>query len=215
MKQMKQGAVLFCAVLITVATYFTGCSSTGVERSEKATTTMQTMNNDIRFIVAQLSATGTSLSDLTQPDQSDIRKGFDTYTENVNKMSSLEKQFTKHTNQMKLRGKEYFEEWQKDGAQYKNRQIQDLSEQRRQELGEIYGRIAENSVGVKEALRAYVSDISEIQMYLSNDLTVKGIQVIVPITQRVVSDGENLSFAIRSVQTSIDRARLEMAQGGR
>jgi len=116
---------------------------------------------------------------------------------------------------MKARGKDYFDEWRKEGDKYKNQQIQELSDQRRSDLGEIYGRIAENSVGVREAFTKYVSDSKEIQNYLSNDLTPKGIEAIAALSKRVVGNGENLRNAIKNVQSAIVRAREEMAQSGR
>jgi hypothetical protein len=150
-----------------------------------------------------------------RPGQPDVKKAFNLYTDNISKIEKMEKDFAKHADEMKARGKDYFEEWQKEGNKYKNPQIQELSDQRRAELGEIYGRIAENSVGVRDAFKTYVSDAKEIQNYLSNDLTSKGIEAIAPISRKVVTNGEYLRNAIKNVQTAIERARAEMAQSGR
>jgi hypothetical protein len=212
MKLTKQSVAFLFTMLILAVISIAGCASTGIERSEKATTTMQTMDGDIKLAVVQLDATGASLNELTRSGQPDVKKTFDLFTDNVSKMESLEKQFAKHADEMKARGKEYFEEWQKEGSKYKNSQIQQLSDQRRAELGEIYGKIAENSIGVKDAFKAYVSDVKEIQIFISNDLTSKGIEAIAPISQKAVNDGDNLKYAIKNVQTAIDNARTEMAQ---
>lgn len=214
MKLTKRPIAFLFAILGTALICLPGCSSTGMERSKEASTTMQTMDNDIKSVMSHLDVVGLSLEEMIKADQQEVKKAFDTYTENVSKMESLEKQFVKHADEMKSRGIEYFEEWQKDGNEYKNPRIQKLSEQRRNELGEIYGRIAENSIGVKEAFRAYVSDIKEIQIYLSNDLTSKGIEAIAPISRKVVRDGDQFSNSIKYLQTAIDRAREEMSQSG-
>jgi hypothetical protein len=193
----------------------TGCDSTGRQRSKAATTTMQAMENNINLVALQLEATGASLDELMRPGQSDVKKAFNSYTDNISKIEKMEKDFAKHADEMKARGKDYFEEWQKEGDKYQNQQIQELSDQRRSDLGEIYGRIAENSVGVREAFTKYVSDSKEIQNYLSNDLTPKGIEAIAALSKRVVDNGENLRNAIKNVQSAIVRARSEMAQNGR
>jgi hypothetical protein len=186
-----------------------------MQRSEKATITMRTIDEDIKLVIVQLEATGASLAELIKPDQSDVKKAFETYSDNVSKIEKLEKDFAKHAEEMKVRGADYFDEWQKEGDQYKNPKIQELSEQRRAELGEIYGRIAENSVGMDEAFKAYVSDVKEIQMYLSNDLTAKGFESIVSISQTTVIEGDRLKNEIKKLQSSIETASLEMAQSGR
>jgi hypothetical protein len=214
MKSPSRFTVARVAAIIVALFSAAGCASTGIERSNKATTTMQTMDSDIKLVAVQLDATGASLDELMKPGQSDVKKAFDLYSGNVSKIEKMEKDFAKHADEMQARGKDYFSEWKKEGNAYKNPEIQALSEQRREELGEIYGKIAENSVGVKNAFKTYVSDVKEIQMFLSNDLTAKGINAIAPTSNKVVGDGDNLKHAIKNVQAAIERARMEMAQSG-
>lgn len=215
MKPALQSIACLSTMFIVAAAGLAGCDSTGRERSKEATTTMQAMENNINQVALQLDATGASLDEVMRPGQSDVKKAFNSFTENISRIEKMEKDFAKHADEMQARGKDYFEEWQKEGDKYKSQQIQELSDQRRSELGEIYGRIAENSVGVREAFKKYVSDSKEIQNYLSNDLTSKGIEAISALSKRVVDNGENLRNAIRDVQSAIVRARAEMSQSGR
>ena len=215
MKRMNKQLALLLTMLIVTVLIAVGCASTGMQRSERATTTMQTVDDDIKLVVVSLDATGVSLAELMKPGQSDVKKAFELYTTNVTKIEKLEKDFAKHAKEMKTRGADYFAEWQKKGNKYENPQIQALSEQRRRELGKIYGKIAENSIGMDEAFKAYVSDVKEIQKYLSNDLTSKGVESISPISRKAVSDGNRLKYEINKLQTSIAEARAEMVQSGR
>jgi hypothetical protein len=215
MKRINKQVALLFTMLIVVVLIVAGCASTGMQRSEKATTTMQTVDDNIKLIVVQLDATGASLAELMKPGQSDVKKAFELYTTNVTKMEKMEKDFAKHAKEMKTRGANYFTEWQKKGDQYENPEIQALSEQRRIELGEIYGKIAENSLGMDEAFKAYVSDVKEIQSFLSNDLTSKGIEAITPISRKAVTDGNRLKREINKLQLSIEAARSEMTHSSR
>lgn len=206
---------LLGAIMIITSIIIEGCTLTGMQRSENTTTTMETLDNDIKIVINQLDITGASLEAIMRPNQQDIKKTYDAFKENVSKMESKEKDFIKHADEMKKRGKEYFAEWEKDRNQYKNQQIQALSAQRRNDLETIYGRIAENSVGVKEAYRIYLSDLREMQLYLSNDLTSNGIDAISPVSNKIISDGSNLKLSLTNLQGAIDRARNEMSQSGR
>lgn len=183
-----------------------------MERSVDATTTMQTVENDIQQIVVQLNATGRSLDNLVSPGQSDVKKAFDAFTVDVEKIGKMEKSFSSHADEMQAKGKDYFSEWKKEGATYSNPEIQALSDQRRNELGTVYGRIAGSSVGVKTAFKTYVSDVQEIHTYLSTDLTSKGIDAIAEVSRKVVRDGADLKSAIKNVQSAIESAKAEMAQ---
>ena len=212
MKPSNQSVVFIFAMLITAVISIANCSTTGIQRSKDATTTMTTMDSDIKMIVVQLDATGASLDELTKPGNSDVQKAFYLYKDNVTKIENMEKDFAKHADEMNARGKDYFEEWEKEGDKYKNPRIQQLSDDRRIELSGIYGDIATNSVGVKDNFKAYVSDLKEIQTYLSNDLTPKGIESIAPISGRVVRSGDKLKAAIQDIQMAIKKANIEMSQ---
>lgn len=216
MKLQNRTYTWHCTLLIIAALGMTSCASTStsMQRSQDTRTTMETMDNDIQEASRQLDATGASLDALMRPGQTDIKQAFDAYSDNVENMEAMEKSFAIHAEQMKARGINYFEEWQKEGTEYKNPQIQHLSDQRRAALGEIYDKIAVNSIGVDDAFKAYVSDIIEIQRFLSNDLTSKGISAIGPTSKEVVRNGKKLKYAIQRVQTAIQNARAEMSQTG-
>lgn len=172
------------------------------------------MDNDIQEASQQLDATGKSLDELMRLGQTDVKQAFESYKDNVGKMETMEKKFAKHAEQMKAQGNNYFEEWKKEGSEYENPQIQQLSDERRVELRKIYDKIAENSIGVDKAFKTYVSDIKEIQTFLSNDLTTKGIAAIGPTSEKVVSDGDSLKYAIQKLQTAIQDVQAEMSQAG-
>lgn len=199
-------------VLLVSLPVLAGCTSSGMERSESTTVTMLTVESDIQRIVKQIDATGLSLDNLLNLNQSDTKKAFDRFTTNVDLMESLEKSFNRHAEEMQARGKEYFSEWKKEGAQYSNKEIQNLSDQRRNDLSAVYGRIAGNSTGVKVAFRSYVSDLQQIRTYLSTDLTSKGLDSIGDVTRRVVRDGSDLKYAIQDMQSAIETAKMEMSQ---
>ncbi len=172
------------------------------------------MDNDIQEASRQLDVTGASLDELMRTGQTDVKQAFQAYKDNVEKMETMEKKFAKHAEQMKAQGNNYFEEWKKEGSEYSNPEIQQLSNQRREELRKVYDKIAENSIGVDQAFKTYVSDVREIQTYLSNDLTTKGIAAIAPTSEKVVSDGDSLKYAIQKLQTAIQDVRAEMSQTG-
>ena len=213
MKLRTQLAAIVATLLLGAITCMGGCATTGMERSAKTTSKVQTVEGDIQQAIAQVDTTGASLQELIKPDQADVKKAYDAYAANVAKMESIGKQLDKHTDQMNAQGKDYFAEWEKQGNNYTNPQIREVSEQRRAELSEVYAQIPRASAGVKGSLHSYMTDIKEIQKYLSNDLTPKGIDAITPVAQQAIKDGDNLKDAVKPVLSAMDRAKAEMAQG--
>ncbi|MCC5942128.1 MAG: hypothetical protein JJU37_11365 [Balneolaceae bacterium] len=203
-------AILLLAVTFTAA----ACSTTGMQRSEEVQTDMQNVDNDIKLIVVQLDAINASLAELTKPGQSDAKRAFDVFSDNVSKIEKMEKDFSKHADQMTKSGKAYFEAWDKDKNRYDNPELQRNSDERREALGEIYDRIGENNRGVKEAFKIYVSDVTEIETYVSNDLTTKGITSIASLSDKTVRNGNHLKNEMENLQAAIEDARAEMTQTG-
>jgi hypothetical protein len=204
------GALMLIAAILILA----ACATTGMERSAKAKASMRTVDTDIKQALLQVDATNASLEDLIKPGQPEAKKAFDTYSGQVAKMEKQGQLLVKHTDEMSARRLEYFAEWEKQGDKYTNPDIRELSEQRRAELSEIFAQIPAASVGIKGAFHTYLSDIKEIQKFLSNDLTSKGVESITPTAQKSINDGNNLKEAVKPVVSAMDRARAEMAQGG-
>lgn len=209
----RPGNYLAMLFLVTAFT-FTSCSTTGMQRSEEVQSNMQTVDNNIKKTIVQLDAIGASLDELTKPGQADVKRAFELYSKNVSKIKEMQKDFVKHADDMKESGKEYFSEWNKKDQKYDNAEIQQRSDERRTELGNIYDKIAENSVGVEKAFKTYVSDVNQIQAYMSNDLTTKGISSIASLSDQTVRNGNYLKNELENLQSAIEDARSEMTQSG-
>lgn len=209
-RQTKHFLFTLIAGFIVIA----GCQSSGMERSNETRTSLQTMDDDISSAILQLDATGTALGEILRPGQPDLKKALEAFSENVSEIVATEAKFSRHAKELTARGTDYFTEWQEEGAEYNNPRIQQLSDQRRAILGEVYGTIAERSIDVKDKFKTYVSDVKEIQIFLSNDLSANGVAAIAPTSRRVISHGDSLKKAMHDMQSFIQSARTEMAQSG-
>ena len=202
-------------LLICLAAGFTitACSTTGMQRSQDVQTSMETVDNDIKEIVVQIDAINSSLNELTKPGQADLMRAYELFSENASKIKRMERDFSKHADNMEASGEAYFSEWGKESQQYDNPEIQQRSDERRESLGQTYDKIAQNNMGVKEVFKTYVSDINEIERFLSNDLTSDGLNSISVVSDKVVSNGDRLKNELRDLQSAIEDARREMRQG--
>lgn len=201
--------LLLCLAMVFA---ISACSTTGMQRSEDVQSTMQTVDNDIKSIVVQIDAINSSLEELTKSGQADLKRAFDLFSDNASEIEKMEKDFEKHAAQMEASGKTYFEKWDDDSEKYDNPEIQKRSDERREELSQTYDKIGEYNVGVKEAFETYVSDINEIERFLSNDLTSDGIDSITPISDKAMNNGSHLKNELQNLQSAIEEARIKMRQ---
>ncbi len=164
-------------------------------------------------MVVQSDVTAASLDSLVKAGQPDLKKSFDTYSDDLAELDSQGKRVIKHVEEMKARKTEYFAEWEKQGDAFINPQIRELSEERRNKLAEIYAKVHTAGAGIKNAYLAYLTDLKEIQLYLSNDLTPKGIESIAPVAKKTVQDRDVLKTSLKPVIDALDEIKAELYGG--
>lgn len=206
----------YFATLFLIASFaLSGCaSSSGLERSEAIQTSMDRVDEDVERIISQVNSVNSALNELTRQGQGDIRGAYDRFAEQVSQLRDMESEFENNTNRMESNAENYFEGWSRSDDQYENPEIQRRSEERRNQISQRYERVSQNSATVKEVLRSYVTDVNEIESYLSNDLTSQGINSIASISNDAVNEGEQLKNELNSLQSAIASTRDEMRHGG-
>lgn len=213
MNPRKHSLVFFAMLLLGTTTFIGGCATTGMERSVNTSASIQEVDNEIGKMVIQLDKTAASLDVLIQSGQPDMKKPFEAYSDNVVQLEKEGNRVIKRMEEMKASSKEYFAEWEKQGSAYSNQRIRELSEERRLKLAETYARVPAAGAGVKVAYLAYLSDLKEIKIFLSNDLTPQGLKGIAPVANNTFQDLEALKASLKPVVAALEEIKSEL-QGG-
>ena len=212
--KLRDYSIACCALLLlSTAPFLGGCATTGMDRSTKASNSIQSEDQEIRKLIVQIDATGGSLDSLMVVGAPDLKKPFDAYSKNLDQLDSEGKRTIKRMDDMKARNTAYFAEWEKQGDTYTNPQIRELSDERRVKLAAIYAQVPEAGVGIKGAYNAYLIDLKEIQRYLSNDLTPKGLDAIAPVASKSIQDREALKTSFVPLLAALDAIHAEMYNG--
>lgn len=213
MKLRKTSLTLSTLLILGTTAFLGGCATTGMDRSVSTTNSIGEVDSEIRKMIVQIDATGSSLDTLVMAGQPDLKKNFNAYTDQVTKLDHEGKKTIRHMDEMKTRSKEYFAEWETQGDTFTNPQIRELSEERRTRLANIYAQVPAAGVGIKGAYLAYLTDLKEIQMFLSNDLTPSGIEAIDPVAKKTVQDREVLKASLAPVLSALDDIKVELYSG--
>lgn len=212
---MYNPGIYYSIILLAVTAFIASCSNTSnLQRSENMYSSLQTVDNNINEIVRQVDAINNSLNELVNSNTTDLRQTFNRYSENVTTIRSMEEGFAENTERMRSNSQGYFNQWDEDGREYNNPEIQARSDERRTELGNAYERVEANTVGLREAFQAYVSDISEIETFLSNDLTSQGIESMRSTANTSIRNGDNLKEELEVLQIAIRDTRSKMDRDG-
>jgi len=212
--QFRQHALAIVTTLLLGTTAFLGgCATTGMDRSVKASNSIKDVDIEIRKMIVQIDITAASLDSLVAPGQTQLKKPFDKYSDDLAKLESEGKRVNKRTEEMKSRNNEYFSEWEKQGDAFTNPEMRELSAERRLKLAEIYARVPVAAAGVKGTYNAYLTDLKEIQKFLSTDLTAKGVESINPVATKSVQDLGALKQSLQPVLAALDEIKAELYTG--
>jgi len=213
MKFRNHSLAFLTICLLATASFLGGCATTGMQRSVKASNSIEEVDTEMRKMIVQVDATAASLDAVVSPGQPELKKSFNSYSDNLADLEKTGEKVVKRSKEMTENSKEYFSEWAKEGDNYTNPQLRELSEERRNKLAEIYARVPAASAGVKETYLVYLTDLKEIEKYLSNDLTPEGVKSITPIAQKSVQNLDNLKASLRPVIYALDEIKAELYSG--
>jgi hypothetical protein len=213
MKFRTHTLAIYTLFLLGTASFMGGCATTGMERSVKTSNSIRDVDSEIRKMIVQIDATAASLDLLVRADKTDLKGPFNSYSNNLNKLDSEGKLVIKRMDEMKAHSKEYFSEWEKQGDNFTNSEIRVLSEERRSKLADIYAQVPAAGAGIKGAYNSYLTDLKEIQKYLSNDLTPQGIEGITPIANKSVQNLDTLKSSLNPVLSALDEIKVELYSG--
>jgi hypothetical protein len=213
MKTRNHSLAFSLMLMVGAAAFLGGCAVTGMDRSVKTANSIQEVENEIVKMDTQLDETAASLDVLLRPGQPDVKKSFDRYANNLVKLENEGNRVLKRMEEMKSQSIEYFAEWEKQGSAYSNPRIRELSEERRLKLAETYAKVPAAGAGIEVTYLAYLSDLKEIQTYLSNDLTPQGLETITPVADKTDRDLRALKESMQPVLAALNEIKTAL-QGG-
>ena len=77
---------------------------------------------------------------------------------------------------MKAQGQGYFKQWESELGEVNNPEIRKLAEERRTKLQQTFESIRQYTEPLRAQFGPWMSDLTDLQKYLSNDLTIGGVE---------------------------------------
>lgn len=199
------------SVIALLGVLLTHCASTtGMERADRTTSSMQTVEERMDATLDNIDALETTLSELTREDRRDLQAAFEQHINNLDELEKNSRELIEDFRSMESNAQNYFTEWEQESGSYENPRLRDVSEERRRQIQERYEAIDLDSSELENRLQAFISENNEIRTFLSNDLTPEGVQAVEPLVEEVREEGERLKREISEVQASINEVKTEM-----
>jgi hypothetical protein len=141
----------------------------------------------------------------------DLRKQFAKFNDAVNDLGDSEKDIAGKAGEMKAQGADYFASWDKESAQIQNEDIRSRSETRRNEVASRFDRISQQYDETKAAFRPFMSDLRDVQKFLSTDLTTGGLAAIKDTAAKATRDAVPVKKSLDNLSDDFKNLGLSMS----
>jgi hypothetical protein len=167
-------AVSTVAAAILVA----GCASTGYDQGNITAAKIQSTSDQIAALPGQLDKTLASLNNLVNQPQPDLRPQYKEFAANVAAVQSAVKDLAADRSKIAADQTAFFARWDQEIAQIQNPDIKARSQSRKDQVNQQLLAIKKSYAETDVAFKPFLADLSDVQKYLSVDLTAGGIAAI-------------------------------------
>jgi chorismate synthase len=129
----------------------------------------------------------------------------------VNELGESAKDLASKAGEMKAQGADYFAKWDKESAQIQNEDIRGRSETRRNEVASRFNRMSEQYDQAKTAFRPFLSDLRDVQKFLSTDLTAGGLAAIRDTAAKATKDAVTIKESLGRLSNEFKSMGLSMS----
>ena len=182
-------------------------NAAGYKLADKAGASIAEFRNEIVDVKKEVDATLASLDKIVAQATVDPRKAFKEFEKNVPRVDSAAAKAKKRAAEMKEKGKDYFNQWEKELAAVNDPDIRKLAEERRTKLQAAFAKIRTSMEPARDQFNTWLTDLKDLQKYLGNDLTIGGIDAAKDLIAKNKSAGlavqQNLDKVIAELNTVV------------
>jgi hypothetical protein len=197
--------------LAAVVGFITGCASDNYNKSARTAATLSQSSGMITKGTTLIDESLADLNDLVSNPHPDLRKQFEKFNNAVDELGVSEKDIASKAGEMKSQGAEYFAGWDKESAQIQNEDIRSRSETRRNEVASRFDRISQQYDETKAAFRPFMSDLRDVQKFLSTDLTTGGLAAIKDTAAKATRDAVPVKKSLDNLSDDFKNLGLSMS----
>lgn len=198
---MTLGLTLVAAVVATLSS--TGCTTTRQERSAQAATKMTELSELLDRGEKQIEAVQKAVTALHRADADKLRKAYDRFDGEVEKMRTMADKVTATSKAMKSRSETYFKAWEAELGEIHNRDLSKLAQDRQAQLKRNFQSIQDATLQLKNSYEAYDRDIADMQRFLGNDLTRAGGSMAAPYLERLAAEAAAVKAATANTREQV------------
>jgi hypothetical protein len=171
--------------------------------------------NEVNATKAQLAETMRSLNALQAAKPgSDLRPAYQAYVANVEKTKQAAATTRQRVDEMNADSANYFSSWKADNDKISNEQIRTTATHRLEQVQKEYTSSVASLSAAASKFRPFLSDLSDIQTALSNDLTAKGLKAAQGVFAKANADDAEVQKEIDMAIQHLSATKADLSTVG-
>lgn len=193
-------------IVLGAALLLAGCGTTaGYKQADKTGVGIAEYRAEVVNLKLAVDKTLRSMNQIELSANTNPRKAFEQFSKDVSALNSAAAKTDKRGLAMKAKGQAYFDQWELELAQLHNPEIKQLAEQRKARLHDAFDGIKKAAEPLKTLFDPWLSDLKDLRNYLSNDLTVAGVDAARSLFADAKTDGADLERSIDALVVELNR----------
>jgi hypothetical protein len=143
-----------------------------------------------------------AMNNLTFKSQGDLRNQYDAFVAATKSLNQSLAGLDDSVKVLHLKADTYFDDWTNQTATIQNEALRQRSADRKAEVSGRLDEVTASYVALKNSLKPFTADLTDIQTYLGTDLTAGGLATIKDVVAKTKVDAVPLRDAIKHLQTS-------------
>lgn len=189
MKTTQMKLIALVTATLATAALFTGCATSGYQQADKTGAGIAQFREEVAKAKLAVDDTVKSLGQVAVTANTNPRDAFKQFTKSLANLESTAAKAKKCAADVKAQGQTYFANWEKELAQLKNPEIRNLAAQQKGKLQAAFDSIKQVSAPLKAQFDPWLSNLQDLQKYLSNDLTISGVDAAKPLFAKTQTEG--------------------------
>ena len=184
---------------------FSGCASTGPEKKQKAVSSIEEFHKELSKNLNQITETLAALNQITKTREGDLYKPYKNFVKQLNRTTENSRNMSKHAEDMAIKGRRYFDTWEKELLDIINSELRSKGEERRGELSKTFSRITNLAQEVQITYQPFIVDLTDIKTALGNDLNTTGLVSIKPYITKANENAKIVMVKLQELADEVDR----------
>jgi hypothetical protein len=192
--------IKWAATIAAAALLLAGCGTTaGYKQADRTGAGIAEMRAEVVNGQKAIDQTVLALEQVAATANTDPRRAFEQYSKSLASLESTATKTRKRSEEIKARGQAYFKQWEQELAQVKNPEIRQLAEQRKAKLEAAFDSIKQYAEPLKTQFDPWLSDLKDLKTYLSNDLTIAGVDAAKSLFAKTLAEGVEVQKSMNAL----------------